>query len=152
MKKIILSAIISLTAVGVYAQIPAEKSCCTEKQEKSCCDSVTPEEKATVLSYLDKLKDAYVNQDQGFLMSLLDVDQSTMTDLYNEFMDEVILDADIDDISVCKSSGQNATIKSSFKLSRKGYNFSDNKYVSILWNLSDSNHPKIIKVTTENID
>lgn len=150
MKKIILSAIISFIAFGAYPQHPAEKPCCDSK--KACCDSVAPNDRAIILTYLDKIKEAYVNQDQGFLMSILDVDQSAMTDLYNEFMDEEILDAAIDDITVCSDSNQKKSFKSSFKLSRKGYNFSDNKYVSILWDFSDPNHPKIVDVTTENID
>lgn len=150
MKKIILSAIISVIAFGAYPQHPAGKPCCD--REKACCDSVATNDRAIILTYLDKLKESYVNQDLGFLMSILDVDQSAMNDLYNEFMDEEILDAAIEDITICSDSNQKKSFKSSFKLSRKGHNFSDNKYVSILWDFSDPNQPKIVDVTTENID
>ncbi len=145
-----LFTIILLIAAGssAFGQQTFQKASAAtaSKAQASCCCVISPENQQLVLSYLDKLKDAYVSQDQGFLMSILDVDRDQLTDLYNEFMDEDILKAEIEDVTMSPASENSDKIESSFKLTREGYNFSDNKNVTLLWNISDPNHPKIIEV------
>lgn len=148
MKATLISAMLFITTgVSAYGETATQSS--DSAVEATCCQEVSSENRQLILSYLDKLKDAYLSQDQGFLMSILDVDRDELTDLYNEFMDEDVDKAGIEDVVVTQICKSPQKIKTSFKLTREGYNFSDSKNVTILWEISDPNHPKITEVTTK---
>lgn len=147
MKKIVTCI---LLIIGLATTASAQNTgCCASNcpESKNCADTTESVNRTLVLTSIEKLKDAYINQDMGFLMEILDVDQSTMTDLYNEFMDEDITNVEIQDIAIDKVCGKENTLKSSFKLMRGGYNFSDSKHVTLLWDLSHPNYPRITEVT-----
>ncbi|MCM1504362.1 MAG: hypothetical protein NC127_04110 [Muribaculum sp.] len=148
MKATLISAMLFITTgVSAYGETASQSS--DSVVEATCCQEVSSENRQIILSYLDKLKDAYLSQDQGFLMSILDVDRDELTDLYNEFMDEDVDKAGIEDVVVTQICESPKKIKTSFKLTREGYNFSDSKNVTILWEISDPHHPKITEVTTK---
>ena len=156
MKTIILSIVLSgMASTGVYAQCCNRNAevCDTPATEVCCAETdISQPERMTLMGYISKLKDAYVNMDQGFIMSMLDVDQATMAELYNEFMDAEILNAQIDDVKIKRTGTNPKSYESSFILSRRGYNFSDNKHVTLIWDYSDPNSPKITGVTCKNLN
>ncbi len=149
MKRIIIAITLAALSIGAYADHHGGNSCCADKE--ACQADACSTDRTIVADYLVKLREAYLSQDLGFLMSILDIDQSTLNDLYNEFMGDDVDKAEIADLDIAPIAGQEHALSSSFTLIRKGYNFSDNKHVTLSWDTSDPNHPKITDVTFKNL-